>query len=84
MTSYELADCIANLMHVNTPDETDESGDRISVLGAMEEYLPQEVTIDKFMSDIVGVPTENFEEILAVWENIRQANVPKTARKHHE
>ncbi len=84
MTNYELADCIADMMHVNRPEEINEDGERVSVLDAMEDYLPDEITIDKFMSDIVGVPSENFEEILAAWENIRQANIPKTARKLHE
>ena len=78
MTDYELADCVSNLMHLsNQVDEM--SKDEMSDL--LDSYLPEDISIDKFMSDIVGVPTENFEEILQAWENIRQANIPKTARQ---
>lgn len=76
MTDYELADCVSNLMHLSNQVDEMSKGEMSDLL---DSYLPEEITIDKFMSDIVGVPAENFEEILQAWENIRQANIPKTA-----
>ena len=74
MTDYELADCVSNLMHLNS--QVDEmTKDEMSNL--LDNYLPEKITIDKFMTDIVGVPNENFDEILQAWEAIRQANIPK-------
>lgn len=81
MTDYELADCVSNLMHLN--NQVDEMNkDEMSNL--LDGYLPEEITIDKFMTDIIGVPSENFEDILETWENIRKANIPTTARKLQE
>jgi len=82
MTDYELADCVSNLMHLNSDQVDEMTKDEMSEL--LNNYLPEEVTIDRFMSDIVGVPSENFEEILQAWEAIRQANIPKSARRIHE
>ena len=78
MTDYELADCLSHLMH--TDQQVDEmSTDQWSRL--IDQHLPEEITVDKFMSDLVGVPTENFDDILQTWETIRQANTPRVAKK---
>ena len=76
MTDYELADCLSNLMHANY--QVDElSPDELSHL--IDKHLPRSLTVDKFMTDLIGIPTENFEEILQTWEKIRVANTPRVA-----
>ena len=74
MTDYELADCVSNLLHTN--HQVDElSNEQIGNL--IEKYLPDNLTVDKFMSDIIGVNTGDFEEILEAWESIRKVNTPR-------
>ena len=74
MTDYELADCVSNLLHTN--HQVDElSNEQINNL--IDKYLPENLTVDKFMSDIIGVNTDDFEDILEAWENIRKVNTPR-------
>lgn len=76
MTDFEIADCVTNLLHTN--HQVDElSKDEIDEL--INKYLPDEVTVDKFMNEIVGIDTNDFEDILQTWETIKQKN---TARLH--
>lgn len=74
MTDYELADCVANLMHTN--DQVDELNNQ-QIAELIEKYLPENLSVDKFMSDILGVDTNDFDGILQTWENIRKANTPR-------
>ena len=78
MTDYELSDCISNLMHKGYQVDEMSKEDMNDLL---DKYLPEKLTVDKFMSDIIGVPTDDFEEILKTWESIRQANSPRKARR---
>ena len=71
MTDYELADCLSNLMHKEKMiDEM--SNEEIEKL--LDDHVPENLSVDKFMSEIIGVPSENFDEILQTWEAIRNAN----------
>lgn len=78
MTDYELADCISNLMHKGYQVDEMSKEDMVNLL---DKYLPENLTVDKFMSDIIGVPPEDFEEILKTWETIKQANSPRKPRQ---
>jgi hypothetical protein len=74
MTDYELADCVSHLLHTN--HQVDElSHEQISHL--IDKYLPENLTVDKFMTDLIGVDTREFEDILEAWENIRKVNTPR-------
>lgn len=80
MTDYELADCLSNLLYLNK--EVDEmSKDEMADL--IDAHLADNVNVDNFMSDLIGIPTENFENILNTWENIQQVNAATTARSNH-
>jgi hypothetical protein len=71
MTEYELADCVTNLLH--TKHQVDElSQQEISDL--IDKHLPEEISVDKFMSEMVGIQTDDFDSILQTWEAIRQKN----------
>ncbi|RNA14704.1 WD repeat-containing 66 [Brachionus plicatilis] len=74
MTDYELADCISNLLHLNK-DVEDFTKEEISSL--IDRNFPEELSVDKFMSDILGVPADDFDQILNTWERIKQANTPR-------
>jgi hypothetical protein len=74
MTDYELSDCISNLMHKGYLVDEMTKEDMSNLL---DKYLPENLTVDKFMSDIIGVPSDDFEEILKTWESIRLANSPR-------
>lgn len=74
MTDYELADSISNLLHLNQ-EVDDLSKDEMAAL--IDKYFPDKLSVDKFMSDIIGVPTEDFDQVLDTWEAIRQANTPR-------
>ena len=65
MTDYELADCISNLLHLNSEVE-DLTKEEIS--GLIDRNFPEELTVDRFMSDIIGVPTEDFDEVLDAYK----------------
>ena len=74
MTDYELADCVSHLLHTN--HQVDElSHEQIANL--IDKYLPEHLTVDKFMTDLIGVDTREFEDILEAWENIRKVNTPR-------
>ena len=74
MTDFELADCVANLLHTN--HQVDElSKDELTNL--IEKYLPEEISVDKFMTDIVGIDTSDFNQILETWEKIKQKNTAR-------
>jgi hypothetical protein len=78
MTDLELADCVSNLMHTN--HEVDEmSNEQIAEM--VDKYLPEDMTVDKFMRDILGVPESDFEDILKTWDKIRTANTPRVTRE---
>jgi hypothetical protein len=74
MTDYELSDCISNLMHKGYQVDEMTKEDMSNLL---DKYLPESLSVDKFMNDIIGVPSEDFEEILKTWESIRLANSPR-------
>lgn len=78
MTDYELADCISNLLHLNS-DVGDFTKEEMSSL--IDRNFPQELSVDKFMSDILGVPAHDFDQILNTWERIKQANTPRILNK---
>lgn len=79
MTDVELAECLSNLLYLNSPvDEM--SRDQIETL--IDSHLAQDLTVDKFMSDLVGIPTDDFEQILNTWENIQEVNRATTARSN--
>ncbi len=74
MTDFELADCITHLLHTN--HQVDElNQDEITDL--IDKHLPEDVTVDKFMSEIVGIQADDFDEILQTWEAIRQKNTAR-------
>lgn len=74
MTDYELADCLSNLMHANQAvDELPSS----ELTRLIDKHLPEEISVDKFMTEIIGVPTDDFDTILQTWERIRQSNTPR-------
>lgn len=74
MTDYELSDCISNLLHLNK--EVDEMS-KEEMAGLVDKYFPESLSVDRFMSDIIGVPTEDFEQVLDTWERIKQSNTPR-------
>lgn len=79
MTDVELAECLSNLLYLNR--EVDEmSRDQIESL--IDSHLAPDLTVDNFMSELIGIPTENFEQILNTWENIQEVNRATTARSN--
>lgn len=77
MTDYELAESLSSLLYLNR--EVDEmSKDQIESL--IDSHLAEDLTVDNFMSELIGIPYEDFENILDTWENIQQANRATTAR----
>ncbi len=76
MTDYELADCITHLLHTNHAVDEMSNEEQTQLI---EKYLPEEVSVDRFMTDIIGIDTEDFDQILQTWERIRQNN---TTRLH--
>lgn len=79
MTDFELADCISNLLHLNN-DVQDLNKEEISSL--IDRNFPKELSVDKFMSEILGVPVDDFDQILNTWESIKQANTPRVLNKN--
>lgn len=73
MTPYELADCLSNLLNLNLP--IDEMSIE-EVKNVLNEHLPENMNVDIFMSYLMGVPKENFDDILNSWEEIRLMNTP--------
>lgn len=71
LTEYELADSISNLLHLNCVVDELSTED---VVNLVETNLPNKINIDTFMTHLMGIPKENFEQILNSWEEIRQAN----------
>ena len=81
MTNYELADCLSNLLHLNLPvDEMtiEESAKSLNSL------LPENMNVDSFMTHLMGVPKENFDEILQTWEEIYRMNSPTKSHRFNE
>ena len=73
MTSYELADCLSNLLNLNLPV------DEMSIEEAaktLNELMPETMNVDGFMTHLMGVPQENFEEILQTWQEVYRMNSP--------
>jgi len=79
MTELELAECLSSLLYLNS--EVDEmSRDQIESL--IDSHLAEDLTVDNFMSDLIGIPTDDFENILDTWENIQQVNRATTSRSN--
>ena len=80
MTEYELADCLSNLLHLNFDVDEMSTEHAAHVLYT---HLPENINIDTFMSHLMGIPKDSFDEILSSWEEIRRTNSPrKTSRKN--
>ncbi|CAF1079452.1 unnamed protein product, partial [Brachionus calyciflorus] len=73
-SDYLPPDCISNLLHLNN-DVSDLTKEEISTL--IDRNFPEELSVDKFMTDIIGVPTDDFDQVLDTWERIKQANTPR-------
>ena len=74
MTDFELADCISHLLHTN--HQVDELSKK-EIVALINKYLPEDVTVDKFMADIVSIPSDDFDQILQTWEQIRVKNTAR-------
>lgn len=79
MTDLELAECLSNLLYLNR-DVDEMSRDQVESL--IDTHLSEELNVDNFMSDLIGIPTDDFEHILGTWENIQQLNRATTARSN--
>ena len=79
MTDVELAECLSHLLYLNR--QVDEMNrDQIETL--IDSHLAEDLTVDNFMADLIGIPTDDFEQILNTWENIQQVNQATTARSN--
>lgn len=77
MTDYELAECLSDLLYLNEPvDEM--SKDEMGKL--IDSHLAEDITVDSFMSDLIGIPTEHFNEILNTWQTIKETNTSPSER----
>ena len=74
MTDYELADCLSSLLHLN--NRVDEmSYDELAVL--IDKNIPEKLTVERFLDDLLGIPSHDFDQIIETWEKIRVANSPR-------
>ena len=81
MTSYELADCLSNLLHLNLP--IDEMSIEESA-HTLNDLLPEKINVDTFMTHLMGVPKEDFNEILQSWEEIYRMNSPTKSHRQYD
>lgn len=74
VTDYELADCISNLLHLN--NQVDEMSHE-QMAGLIDQHIPENLTVDKFMTELLGIPSTDFDEIMETWDKIRSSNTPR-------
>lgn len=49
---------------------------------SLNEYMPETMNVDGFMTHLMGVPQENFNEILQTWGEIYRMNSPTKTHNH--
>ncbi|CAF0765825.1 unnamed protein product [Adineta steineri] len=65
INDYEMAECLANLLNLN--HETTEMFDTMNADDAcafIENQLPEQVTIQKFMEDLLKMPTQYVDQVM--------------------
>ncbi|CAF0866926.1 unnamed protein product [Rotaria sordida] len=65
MNDYEMADCLSNLLHLN--NESTEMFDTMNAEDAcqfIENQLPEQVTIQTFMEDLLKMPTQYVDQVM--------------------
>jgi hypothetical protein len=74
ITDYELADCVSNLLH--TSNQVDEMSHE-DMASLIDKHIPETLSVDKFMTDLLGIPEQDFDQIMETWERIKVANTPR-------
>ncbi|CAF4792135.1 unnamed protein product, partial [Rotaria sp. Silwood2] len=65
MSDYEMADCLANLLHLN--NESTEMFDTMNAEDAsqfIENQLPEQVTLQTFMEDLLKMPSQYVDQVM--------------------
>ena len=45
--------------------------------GLIDQHIPENLTVDKFMTELLGIPSTDFDEIMETWDKIRSSNTPR-------
>jgi hypothetical protein len=45
--------------------------------GLIDQHIAENLTVDRFMTELLGIPSTDFDQIMETWDKIRSSNTPR-------